>query len=89
MFVAKSQRRGLQIVVTVDNITAAQIRAASDLWPEWISSECAANALGLPESHTRGGLPLYPPPHAMYNARDVIARIISTHGHEVVGKEIK
>lgn len=79
MKISKQQRHGLAIVVTADNLTAEQIREAADRWPEWISSERSANALGLPEAHTAGGLPLYPPPAAVYNDREYIARIISAH----------
>jgi hypothetical protein len=79
MMISKAQRHGLQIVVTAENLTPDQIREAADRWPEWIGSERSALALGLPESHTPGGLPIYPPRTEMWHAREYIARVISAH----------
>jgi len=76
---SKAQRSWLHICVTAENITAEQIREATDRWPEWIGSERNANALGLPESHTPGGLPIYPPSVEIHHAREYIARVISAH----------
>jgi len=76
---SKKQRVGLHIVVTAEDITAEQIREAADRWPHWISSERSANALGLPESHTPGGLPLYPPANGIHEARASIAAVITAH----------
>lgn len=73
----------MRVVITVDTLTPELIREAQGRWPEWISSERAANALGLPEKHTPGGLPLYPPPMEMYHARDYIARVITEHHADV------
>ena len=80
--ISKAQRHGLQIVITVENLTADQVREARDRWPEWISSERSANALGLPESHTHGGLPVYPSTIEMFHAREYIARVISAHWND-------
>ncbi len=79
MKISKNQRHGVQIVITGDNVTASQIREARDRWPEWISSERSANALGLPVSHTSGDLPVYPPSEEVWRAREDIARIINAH----------
>ncbi len=63
--------------VTADTITADQIREARDRWPEHITAETSANALGLPEERTTGGLPIYPPPSEMWHARNSIAILIN------------
>ncbi len=68
--------------MTSEDLTADQIREARDRWPEWISSERSANALGLPTSHTRGGLPVYPPSVEMWHAREYIARIVTAHWND-------
>lgn len=47
--------------------------------PGWIGSERSATALGLPEAHTRGGLPVYPASREIHHARTYIARVISEH----------
>jgi len=64
--------------VTADTLTEAQIRAARDAYPEHISSEVSANALGLPERHTTGGLPLYPPHGEITHARLRIATFLNS-----------
>lgn len=86
MLISKAQRYGIQIVVTADNITAEQVREAADRWPEWIGSERSATALGLPESHTRGGLPIYPASIEIHRARDYIAHVISAHWGDPSGE---
>ena len=78
----KTQREGLHIAVTLDTLTTEQIREARYRWPEWISSQMSANALGLPESHTAGGLPVYPPSSEIHYARNDIAKIISAHWND-------
>ena len=85
---SKVQRRGLHICVTAEDLTAAQIREAADRWPSWIGSERSANALGLPESHTCGGLPVYPSPAEIHRAREYIARVISAHHSDSVKHSI-
>lgn len=66
--------------ITADTLTADQIRAARDAYPEHITSECSANALGLPIGHTPGGLPIYPPCAWIFNARTSIAILINARG---------
>lgn len=64
-------------LVTADSLTEWQIRDAVDRWPEHISSEISATALGIPESHTSGGLPCYPPAAEIEYARKRIAILLS------------
>lgn len=63
--------------VTLDNLTPEQIIQAREDHPELISAERSANALGLPESHSRGGLPMYPPLAAIVSARRQIAAFLN------------
>lgn len=69
-----------RVVITADTLTPDLIRRAQDRWPEMITSERAANALGLPERHTPGGLPLYPPPTVVHHDRKYIARLVTECG---------
>ncbi len=59
-------------MITVDTLTAAQVREAQDLNPEKISSERAGHALGFALYHTTGGLPVYPPADWIEDARKSI-----------------
>lgn len=70
------------IVLTAEQLTAEQIRDAADRWPEWVTAERSATALGLPERRTSGGLPLYPPPAEIRHAREYIARVITVRHNE-------
>ena len=77
-------KRGTQyshgaLTLTADNITAEQIREARDRWPDKISSDRAANALGLPWAHTDGGLPIFWDLSDMWDARFFIADLINKH----------
>jgi hypothetical protein len=73
-------------VVTADNLTAEQINDARDRWPQHITSAMAANALGLPESHTAGGLPNYCPPRWQWHARQSIAMLINNRREQCPGR---
>lgn len=74
------------MIITSENLTADLIKQARDQWPDKISSECSANALGLPESHTDGGLPVYPSPRVMYRARLTIATLINARSALTVAR---
>lgn len=86
MKIKPTQRHGGQLTLSADNITAEQIREAQDRWPDKISSERAANALGLPWAHTDGGLPIFWDFSDMWEARYAIAQLINQHWFDPSGE---
>jgi len=65
------------IPVSVDTLTEEQIRYAQGQWPEQITSELAANALGLPYDTTLGGLPIFYPMSVVWQARSSIVILLN------------
>lgn len=63
-------------VITADTLTESHVRFARDAWPEHVTGEMAAFALGLPELRTSGGLPIYAPARDAWHARTAIANLI-------------
>jgi hypothetical protein len=72
--------------ITRETLTDAHVRNARERWPEDVSAERAANALGLPERHTVGGLPIYPPAVEISHAREQIANLVRTYWNEGAGE---
>lgn len=63
--------------IHADNISADEIREAQDLAPEQISSECAADALGLPYWDHYEDKRVWPCIERMREARERCAAILN------------
>lgn len=77
-----NRRRASRVLLGMNasDLTREQIFQARDAYPDYITAETSADALGLPERYTSGGLPIYPPESQTFRARAQIAAILSGKG---------